>query len=206
MERARTLRRICVFCGSNPGKNPHFADQARALGRVLVERNLGLVYGGGDVGLMGILADTVMSGGGEVIGVIPRSLEEREVAHTGITELHVVETMHERKHLIYSLGDAVVAMPGGIGTFEELFEALTWNQLEIHFKPSGLFNVAGYYDPLVAMLDRAVDEGFLRATQRQMLTVSDDPAALIDQLAAIQPSHAPRWIRPGADEPERVKP
>lgn len=199
---ARTLRRICVFCGSNVGHDPLFEQRARELGQLLVERDLGLVYGGGDVGLMGVIADTVMEGGGEVIGVIPRSLRDREVAHGGITELHVVETMHQRKNLIYSLGDAVIAMPGGIGTFEELFEALTWNQLEIHFKPAGLLNVAGYWDPLVAMLDSAVEMGFLRASQRRMLAQSDSPEELLDLLTKLRPDHAPKWVRPGEAEPE----
>jgi len=188
------MRRVCVFCGSHFGADPLFRRAAAELGELLVDRGLGLVYGGGDVGLMGVIADTVLDRGGEVIGVIPRSLVDREVAHRNLTELQVVESMHQRKLRIYEQGDAVVAMPGGIGTFEELFEALTWNQLEIHFKPAGLLNAGGYFDPLVAMLDRAVDQGFLRATQRALLAVDDDPAALLDRLGELRP--ADDWIRP----------
>lgn len=175
-------RRISVFCGSSQGNDPAYREAAEQLGEELAKRSLGLVYGGGSIGLMGVLADAVMKGGGEVIGVIPRLLFDREVGHEGLTELRVTETMHERKHLMYELGDAVVALPGGIGTFDELFEALTWNQLEIHEKPTGLLDAVGYFDPLVAMLDRAVQEGFLSARIRKTLAVETKASALLDRL------------------------
>lgn len=177
------LRRVAVFCGSRHGAEPAYRRAAEELGGLLVRRELGLVYGGGNVGLMGVLADAVMAGGGEVIGVIPEQLRAREVAHRGVTELLVVGSMHERKERIYRLADAVVALPGGIGTFEELFEALTWNQLGIHRKPCGLLNVAGYYDPLVAMIERAGEKQFVPRVH-QLLAVASDAARLLDELAA----------------------
>lgn len=177
------MRRVAVFCASRNGTEPVYRQAAVDFGELLLRRGLGLVYGGGNVGLMGVIADAVMAGGGEVIGVIPERLRDREVAHQGITELHVVASMHERKALIYSLADAVVALPGGIGTFEELFEALTWNQLGIHRKPCGLYNVAGYYDPLVAMIERAGDKQFV-PRPRELLAVASDAAQLLDELAA----------------------
>ncbi|HEX9736018.1 MAG TPA: TIGR00730 family Rossman fold protein [Thermoanaerobaculia bacterium] len=177
------MQRVAVFCGSRHGAEPAYRRAAEELAALLVQRELGLVYGGGNVGLMGVLADSVMAGGGEVIGVIPEKLRAREVAHQGITDLQVVGSMHERKERIYRLADAVVALPGGIGTFEELFEALTWNQLGIHRKPCGLLNVEGYYDPLVAMIERAHEmEFFLR--HRELLAVASDAGALLDELAA----------------------
>jgi len=177
------MQRVAVFCGSRYGTEPAYRQAAAELAELLVRRRLGLVYGGGNVGLMGVIADAVMAGGGEVIGVIPEALRAREVAHQGITELHVVGSMHERKELIYRLADAVVAMPGGIGTFEELFEALTWNQLGIHRKPCGLLNVAGYYDPLVAMVERAGEQQFV-PRPHELLAVASDAARLLDELAA----------------------
>ncbi len=189
-----TWRRIGVFCGSHEGKTPLYRAAAAEFAGLLVERGLGLVYGGGNVGLMGVLADTVMAGGGEVIGVIPHSLREREVAHEGLTELQVVDSMHERKHRMYEQCDAVVALPGGIGTFDELFEAFTWNQLGIHFKPTGLLNVGGYFDPLIAMLDRAGDEGFLRHSQRRWLVVADSGPELLAALAEVRPAALGEWI------------
>lgn len=178
------LRRVAVFCGSRHGVDPQYARAAEDLGRAIVQRGLGLVYGGGNVGLMGVLADEVLAGGCEVLGVIPKMLEAREVAHTGISELIVVDTMHDRKRKIYGLSEATIAMPGGIGTFEELFEALTWNQLGIHTLPSGLLNVGGYWDPLLAMLDRAVDQGFFPAANRRQILSDGDPDSLLDRLAA----------------------
>ncbi len=193
----RSFRRIAVFCGSNSGRSPVYAEATRHLGRLFLERDIGLVYGGGNVGLMGILADTLLDGGGEVLGVIPKSLEEREVAHHGITELSVVQTMHERKQKMYDLADAVIAMPGGIGTLDELFESWTWNQLGYLNEPCGLLNIAGYFQPLVDMLDRMVTEGFLRREQRDMLQVSDRPEELLDLLAKAQKPGVDKWIKGG---------
>lgn len=178
------LRRIAVFCGSSPGAKPVYQEVAREVGALLAKRQLGLVFGGGKVGLMGATADAVLAGGGEVIGVIPRILEEREVAHRGLTELQVVETMHERKRRMYAMSDAMIALPGGIGTFEEIFEALTWNQLELHAKPCGLLNVDGYYDPLVEMLERSVDQGFVHRPRAQWLHVATDAEELFSLLAS----------------------
>lgn len=177
-----SLQRIAVFCGSRHGTDEAYGGAARRLGEVLVRRGLGLVYGGGRVGLMGTIADTVMAGGGEVIGVIPQRLKDREVAHQGISELHVVDSMHDRKALMYRLADAVVALPGGIGTLDELFEALTWNQLGYHQKPCGLLNVAGYFDPLVTMIRRAGEHGFVPRADA-LLAVAGDGEELIEQLA-----------------------
>jgi uncharacterized protein (TIGR00730 family) len=176
------MKRLAVFCGSRFGDQEAYRDAARSLGNLLVERGITLVYGGGDVGLMGTIADTVMGRGGEVVGVIPQSLVDREVAHHGITELHVVDGMHDRKALIYHLSDAALALPGGIGTFEELFEALTWNQLGIHAMPCGLLNVGGYYDPLAAMIRSATEHGFIEAPERFLL-VESDADRLLDRLA-----------------------
>lgn len=188
------MNSLGVFCGSNSGVDPAYREAAVALAELLVERRITLVYGGGDVGLMGVLADTVMAGGGRVIGVIPQSLVDREVAHRGITELQVVDGMHERKKKIYQQVDAVVALPGGAGTLDELFEAFTWNQLGIHFKPVGILNVGGYYDPLVAWLERAVDQGFLRRAQRDLLVVGTTGAEILAALAAVRPTKVEKWM------------
>ena len=177
------MKRLAVFCGSRHGTEAAYAAAARSLGKAILERRHGLVYGGGDVGLMGVLADTVMEGGGEVIGVIPEMLKDREVAHHGLSELRVVASMHERKAEMYELADAVVALPGGIGTFDELFEVLTWNQLGIHHRPCGLLNVAGYYDPLAEMVRRATGHGFVPGSADELLVVDDDPGRLVDHLA-----------------------
>ncbi|MDG2336124.1 MAG: TIGR00730 family Rossman fold protein [Myxococcota bacterium] len=181
---ASALRRLCVFCGSNRGDRPAYAQAARAMGQSLLERDLELVFGGGHIGLMGVVADTVLEGGGRVIGVIPRALEERELAHRGLTELHVVSSMHERKAMMEDLSDAFIAMPGGIGTFEEILEILTWSQLEIHPKPSGLLNVEGYYDKLIALLDQAIASGFMPASSLDSLYSGTDSGALIEACAA----------------------
>ncbi len=190
------LKRICVFCGSHFGADPAYRAAAVELGQRMVERGLGLVYGGGDVGLMGAVADTVMAAGGEVIGIIPRSLRDREVAHHGITDLQVVDSMHERKRLMYAQADAVLAMPGGIGTLDELFEAMPWNQLGIHLKPAGLFNAGGYFDPLVAMLDRTQEQGFIGRTYRDFMLVEPTVDALLDALAGYRPPSGEIWVRP----------
>jgi uncharacterized protein (TIGR00730 family) len=188
------VRRVCVYAGSNPGADPAYAEAARAFAGVLAARGIGLVYGGGHVGLMGVLADTALAAGGEVIGVMPQGLVDREIAHTGLTELRVVGSMHERKALMAELADAFVAVPGGIGTLEELIEVYTWSQLGLHAKACGVLNVAGYYDHLAAFLDHAVDQGFLRPQHRAVLTVAEDPAELLDRLAAYEPPTVGKWV------------
>ncbi|MDB4877791.1 MAG: Lysine decarboxylase family [Gemmatimonadetes bacterium] len=179
------LKSICVFCGSANGTSPAYLDAARAFAREAVRRRIRIVYGGASVGLMGALADAALAEGGEVVGVMPRSLVDREIAHTGLTELCVVETMHERKATMAHLADAFVALPGGLGTLEELFEVWTWGMLGLHAKPYGLLDVASYYGPLIAFLDHARDEGFVRAAQRAMLVVDDDASRLIDRLTGL---------------------
>jgi uncharacterized protein (TIGR00730 family) len=190
------MQRVCVFCGSLTGNQPIYAEAARQLGQSLARRSLSLVYGGGHIGLMGVLADSVLAGGGRVIGVIPRALVDRELAHGGVTELRVVETMHERKALMADLADGFIALPGGFGTADELFEILTWAQLGIHDKPIGLLNVAGYFDHLLAWLDHALREGFLAAAHRNSLRLAREPELLLDLLeqgpiAAMQA----KWIQ-----------
>ncbi len=181
------MRRVCVFCGSSMGAKPAYAEAARAMGTLIARRGLGLVYGGGEVGLMGVIANAALEAGGEVIGVIPEALMRMEVGHPRLSELHVVATMHERKALMADLSDGFIAMPGGIGTLEELFEIWTWGQLGIHPKPLGFLDVAGYYETLHAFLDHAVAEGFLKDRHRAMTAVEQDPATLLDQLAAYAP-------------------
>ena len=178
-------KRICVFCGSSPGSNSAYADAARDLGRALVNRGLGLVYGGESIGLMGLLADEVMKGGGEVIGVLPESMVAREAGKPDLlelTELRVVHSMHERKQTMSDLSDGFAALPGGMGTFEELCEILTWAQLGIHSKPIGLVNANGYYEPLLTLFDHAVNEGFISPTNRALLKSADTPSELLDTL------------------------
>jgi uncharacterized protein (TIGR00730 family) len=185
-----TLQRICVFCGSSVGANPAYAAAARELGRTLAERGLGVVFGGGKVGLMGVLADAALAAGGEVIGVIPDALVAREIGHSGLTKLHVVRSMHERKTLMADLASAFIALPGGYGTFEEFFEAVTWTQLGIHQKPCGLLNVDGYYDALLALLERAVADGFIREANRGLVLDAPDIPTLLAKLEAFHPSGA----------------
>ncbi len=177
------LASVCVFCGSSPGVRPIYAEAADGFGTALARAGIRLVYGGGNVGLMGRVADAVLAAGGEAVGVIPRFLMNREVGHHGLTELHVVETMHERKALMAKLSDAFAVLPGGIGTFEELFEVWTWRQLGLHPKPCGVLNVGGYYDRLTEFLDVAVTEGFLQPGHREALTVETDPATLLAALS-----------------------
>jgi uncharacterized protein (TIGR00730 family) len=177
------LKRICVFCGSSEGRDPRYRDAARDLGRRLVSSGHALVYGGGAVGLMGILAGAVLQGGGEAIGVIPEILASREVVHTGVKDLRVVTSMHARKALMYELADAFIILPGGLGTLDELFEVMTWTQLGLHSKPIGLLNVASYFSPLLEMIDRAVEGGFIPQESRAFLTVSEDPAEILRLLA-----------------------
>ena len=188
------MRRVCVYAGSNPGSDPAYADAARTLAGLLAERGVGLVYGGGKVGLMGVIADTALAAGGEVIGVMPQALIDREIGHPGLTELRVVDSMHERKALMAELADGFVALPGGIGTLEELIEVYTWSQLGIHAKGCGLLNVKGYYDGLATFLDHAVSQGFLRAEHRAVLKVEDDPARLLDRLAEFEPPTVGKWL------------
>ncbi len=176
------MNALCVFCGSSPGNTPEYLDLARAVGTALAERNIRVVYGGGRVGLMGALADAALRAGGQVVGVIPQMLLDKEVGHSGLSELRVVQTMSERKWLMGELSDAFLALPGGIGTMDELFEAWTWTQLDIHRKPCGLLNFQGFYDPLIAFLDRAVEEGFLRPRHRDALFVETDLGRLLSRL------------------------
>ncbi len=183
-----------MFCGSSRGADPAYAEAARVLGELLVARDLGLVYGGGCVGLMGIVADTVLAAGGEVIGVIPRVLARKEVAHEGLSELHVVETMFERKQVMMDRADAFVSLPGGVGTLDELFEVWTWVQLGQLSKPSGLLDVDGFYDGLWSFLDGLVEARFLRTEHRALMLRDDDPARLLDRLAAWSPPGAEKWI------------
>jgi uncharacterized protein (TIGR00730 family) len=188
------MKRVCVFCGSSPGRNPVHLEAARATGRALARRGIGLVFGGGSVGLMGAIADAALDAGAEVVGVIPRALQLRELAHDRLTSLHVVGSMHERKAKMAALADAFVALPGGIGTLEEFAEILTWAQLGLHARPCGLLDVDGYYRPLVAFFDHAVEEGFVRPEHRRLMVVAQDPDELIDRFTAWQPPAIERWI------------
>ena len=189
------IRRICVFCGSNRGSESAYVDAARALGRLFASEGIALVYGGGSVGLMGELADSVLAAGGEAIGVIPQALADREIAHAGLTKLHVVDSMHTRKAMMADLSDAFIAMPGGVGTFEEFFEAVTWTQLGLHRKPCGLLNVAGFYTPLAAFIDQAVSEGFIKPVHRASMVVDDNAERLLDTLAQVKLPDVPKWIQ-----------
>ena len=191
------MHSICVFCGSNAGRSEVYADAARALARAIAAQGLTLVYGGGNIGLMGMLAEAALAAGGRVIGVTPKRLLEKEVVHRGLTELRVVESMHERKALMAELSDAFIALPGGLGTFEETFEVLTWAQLGFHRKPCGLLNVAGFYDRLTAFLDHAVAERFLKAEHRDMVLVDSDPESLIAHLGSYRLPEVSKWIDRG---------
>ncbi|WP_409183218.1 TIGR00730 family Rossman fold protein [Amycolatopsis sp. VS8301801F10] len=175
--------RICVFCGSARGFSPEYAEAAAGVGKLLAQRGIGLVYGGASVGTMGVVADAALAAGGEVFGVIPEVLSDVEIAHGGLTELHVVPDMHQRKAKMAALSDAFVALPGGVGTLEELFEVWTWAQLGIHRKPIGLLDVAGYYSPLVEFADQMLEKGFLRPETRQLISVASDAEKLIDLMA-----------------------
>lgn len=185
--------RICVFCGSSPGNGERYAERAAALGELLAERGIGVVYGGAKVGTMGVLADAALGGGGEVIGVIPEDLVRVEVGHTGLTELHIVADMHQRKAKMAELADGFLALPGGAGTLEELFEVWTWAQLGIHTKPIGLLDVGGYYKPLCEFIEHMVGEGFLRPQHRDLLNIDADPVALLERFAAHTPPAGHKW-------------
>ena len=194
----KAMQSLCVYCGSSSGRLDAYATAARALAAAMVERGIRLVYGGASVGIMGAVADEVLRLGGQAVGVIPESLMRKELAHASLSELHVTPSMHARKTLMAELADAFVALPGGIGTFEEIFEVWTWAQLGFHGKPCGLLNVAGYYDGLTAFLDHAASEQFVRGDQRRMLVVETDPVALLDRFASYTPPALPKWV--GRDE------
>lgn len=187
------LQRICVYCGSSAGNSEVYAEQAAELGKLLAGRGLGLVYGGAQVGTMGVLADAALAAGGEVFGVIPRHMMTVEIGHSGLTELYVVADMHQRKAKMAELADGFLALPGGVGTLEELFEVWTWAQLGLHGKPIGLVDVAGYYRPLAEFAEHMVTEGFLRAKQHELLSVDADPARLLDSFAAYEPPDTDKW-------------
>ncbi|MDD1012996.1 TIGR00730 family Rossman fold protein [Pseudomonas rubra] len=188
------VRSICVFCGASTGVNPAYREAAISLGRSIAERGLTLVYGGGAVGLMGIVADAAMAAGGEVIGIIPEALKNAEIGHTGLTRLEVVDGMHARKARMAELSDAFVALPGGLGTLEELFEVWTWGQLGYHAKPLGLLDVNGFYSKLGSFLDHVVEEGFVRPQHRAMLQLADSPAELLDAMDNFEAPVLPKWV------------
>lgn len=188
------MKRVCVFCGSSLGHDPAFAEKAHEFGALLACEGLGLVYGGAKVGLMGAVADAVLAGGGEVIGVLPRALQERELAHTGLTQLHVVGSMHERKTRMADFADAFVALPGGFGTLDEFCEVLTWAQLGIHQKSCGLLNVNAYYDGFLAQTAACVRGGLMRPEQAALVLVATEPADLLRQLRAFRPTLTPKWL------------
>lgn len=188
------MQRVLVFCGSSPGRLPAYVQAAAELGTELAARGIGVVYGGASIGVMGALADAAVTAGGEVIGVIPRLLAEREVAHGGVREMRIVETMHERKALMESLADGIIALPGGFGTLDELFEIVTWAQLGIHDKPVGLLDVAGYWDQLLAFVDHMVNERFVRPEHREILMVSDSATELLERMGRYRPPGLDKWL------------
>ena len=188
------MRSVCVFCGSNPGTRPEYRAAAEATGELLARSEVRLVFGGGAIGLMGAVAAAAMRAGGEVVGVIPAALDRREIANRAVTELHIVETMHERKAMMAELSDGFVALPGGLGTFEELFEVWTWAQLGIHAKPVGLLNVAGFYDPLLTFLTSAAGEGFLRPQHLDLLVSETEPDRLIERMRDHRPPPVEKWL------------
>lgn len=198
------MKAICVYCGSSPGDSPVFIAQARRLGTVLAERRVALVYGGGSVGLMGQLADAALAAGGEVLGIIPRFWVGK-VSHARLTRLHVVETMHERKAMMFELADGFVALPGGAGTLEEFLEMLTWGQIGLHVKPCGLLNVLGYYDPLVKLLEHAAEHRFMRPEHLKMVLLDDTPEGLLEQFARYQAPRIEKWLDRGREvDPRKV--
>lgn len=190
------MKSLCIYCGSSIGSSPAYTNAARQLARTLVDDNIALVYGGGKVGLMGVIADEVLRLGGEVTGVIPKALVDKEVGHQGLTRLHIVRDMHERKAMMANLADGFVAMPGGIGTLEELFEIFTWSQLGFHDKPIGLLNVTGFYDGLIGFLDHVVNEGFLKAKQASLLMHDADSRLLIEKLKSARPQTHDKLLAP----------
>jgi uncharacterized protein (TIGR00730 family) len=190
------MKSVAVYCGANVGLNDSFRQQAEVMGQTLAERDMTLVYGGGRVGLMGAIADSALRHGGRAIGVIPDFLVEKEVEHRGLTELHIVKSMHERKLLMADLAEGFVAMPGGYGTLEELFEVLTWGQLGLHRKPVAVLNVGGYYDQLLALLDTMAGEGLLRQENRAQLVQDESPAVLLDKMLRFEPIAVEKWLTP----------
>jgi len=190
----RSFKRLCVFCGSSRGARDIYVNAAQQLGHELARRHIELVYGGGNVGLMGVVADAVLAGGGHVIGVIPEQLMARELGHTGIQDLRIVKTMHERKAMMAELADGFIALPGGIGTYEEFFEVLTWAQLGIHEKPCAVLNVDGFYNPVLSLLNHAVEEAFIRAAHLEMVVVDVDSTRLLEAMATHRPPHFHKWI------------
>jgi len=188
------MKRICVFCGSSTGRNPAYAEAAKRLGAALARRGLELVYGGGTVGLMGTVANAALAAGGRVVGVIPKALQLRELAHVNLTSLHVTGSMHERKARMAELSQGFIALPGGLGTLEEFAEIVTWAQLGIHARPCGLLDVDGYWRPLVTFLDHAVEEGFVSPLHRQLILIDTDPDVLLDRFAAWQPPTVEKWV------------
>lgn len=189
------MQKLCVFLGSNFGNEEAYSVTTRALGEAIAARGITLVYGGSSVGLMGLLADTVLHAGGHVIGVIPRPLIDKELAHAGLSQLIRVESMHERKARMAQLADGFMALPGGLGTFEEFFEVLTWTQLGFHFKPCAVLNVAGYYDGLLSLVQSACDKGFVKPEHRDMVLHAEEPAELLDAMQHYTPSHSEKWVR-----------
>lgn len=190
-----SLKRLCVFCGSSAGFDPAYGESARTFGALLARERIELVYGGGSVGLMGAIADAVLAANGHVIGVIPQFLATKELLHEGVNDLRVTNDMHERKAMMSELADGFAALPGGLGTFEELFEVLTWSQLGLHRKPIGLLNVAGYFDPLVAMINRSIADGFCRDEHRRLFVVESEPTRLLERLRQHELPSVPKWIR-----------
>jgi uncharacterized protein (TIGR00730 family) len=191
---ANDIKRICVFCGSRVGDHPDYAESARKLGEMLAARGLGLVFGGGHIGLMGVLADAVLQGKGEVIGVIPQGLVDKELAHPAVKDMRIVPTMHQRKAAMADLADAFVALPGGYGTADELFEILTWAQLRIHAKPIALLNTRGFFNPLLAWLDHTVQEGFVKPIHRRLLLVAETAEAILDMVLSHKPGELPNKV------------
>lgn len=189
------MKSICVFCGSSYGALEEYSDTAKATGKAIAEQGMRLVYGGARVGLMGTVADAALAAGGEVIGVLPHSLKEKEIEHQGLTELHLVSSMHERKAMMADLSDGFIALPGGVGTLEEIFEVWTWGQLGYHEKPCGFLNTSGYYDHLIAFLDHQVQEGFTKKVMRDMAQIADTPEGLLDLFKTYAPPSTPKWIK-----------
>jgi len=188
------LKNVCVFCGSNPGRRADYVEAAHRLGEELAKNGIGLVYGGGNVGIMGEMANSILKNGGRAIGVIPKALEDKELSHRGLSELKVVNTMHERKAMMSELSDAFIALPGGIGTLEEFFEVLTWAQLGFQKKPCGLLNIAGYYDHLIKFIDHMVAEGFLHVDHRDLMVIEKNPANIISKLKNHKPLDTSKWL------------
>ncbi|HZS95728.1 MAG TPA: TIGR00730 family Rossman fold protein [Terriglobales bacterium] len=188
------MKALCVFCGANFGRRPTYRQAAERVGELLAQRGITLVYGGGNVGLMGALADAALAGGGRVVGVIPRALAEKEIAHTGLSEMHVVGSMHERKALMADLADAFLSLPGGFGTWDEFCEALTWSQLGLQKKACAFLNVEGYYDALLALTERAAEDGFIREEHRKLLLVDGDAEMLLDRLENYDVPFVPKWV------------